>query len=337
MVFSKVSMSMIELKLNVHGITVKVLTDEIKFAQLIEQYYSTFLNENVGLNVNITVEFSHKIPLTDREITKNAKRYGEGVYLNTNTLFWKNEFGFRCSLKIIEKNQWMIQGYHFDILKTLDETEILKNMIRSMRWLIHFPIFEMLNRSLNINLMHASAVSSISNTFVFAGLNKVGKSSLARYFYEKLNYYYLSDNFLLHDQEQIYSFPEKARLTGDAMDFYGLSEAGTTDVYGKKQILVPTDRVLKNIELQKIYFVNNGETLSVRKLDVHEYNNMINAAHRYLKEFSEYEYLSFLDVYSDIIGERKECIISESCLYYELTFPLNWDIESVVERVTECL
>ena len=63
MVFSKVSMSMIELKLNVHGITVKVLTDEIKFAQLIEQYYSTFLNENVGLNVNITVEFSHKIPL----------------------------------------------------------------------------------------------------------------------------------------------------------------------------------------------------------------------------------------------------------------------------------
>lgn len=321
----------------VHGLNVQVRTDEARFVQLIEQYYSTFYFEQTLSDVNITIDFNRNLSWDEKEIVKKAKRYGEGIYLNTNTLFWKNEFGFRCKLKIIDRNHWIIQGFHYDILRTPNETEILKNMIRSMRWLMHFPIFEMLNRCFSVNLLHASAVSLNSKTFVFAGLNKVGKSSLARFFYERLNYYYLSDNFLLHDEKLIYSFPEKVRLSETAIEFYGLSQLEASDVYGKKQIMVPIDRVLEKVELQRIFYINNGEDLSVKPLTFQEYDKMITSAHRYLKEFSEYEYLSFLDLYSDVIGERKRCVRAENCLYYELTLPLNWEMKDVIERIQKCL
>ena len=63
-------------------------------------------------------------------------------------------------------------------------------------------------------------------------------------------------------------------------------------MYGKKQLSIPNERVLRNSNLQKIFFINNGRTINIESISHTNFKNMINSAHRYLKEFSEYEYLS---------------------------------------------
>lgn len=322
---------------NVHGLKVQLKTDDEKFSNLVSQYYSVFSSRPDFTNPNITVEYSMNIDLNWDEIHAKSKRFGEGIYLTNDSLFWKNEYGFCCSLQIIKKNRWILRGFHYDILKCNDETDVLKNMIRSMRWLIHFPLFEMLNRCMGINLMHASAISSGSSTFIFAGLNKVGKSSLARFFYENLNYFYLSDNFLLHDKDMAYAFPEKVRLTDAAVEYYGIDPLKASNVYGKKQIQIPDNRVLKKTELQRIYYVNNGLDLAVNRISFNEFDTKILCAHRYLKEFGEYEYLSFLDMFTDVVGVRCDNNINKECLFYELTLPLNWDLDSIVAELYKCL
>jgi len=320
----------------VHGLVLQIRTDEDQFADLVDQYYSVFRVGYVN-NINITVYFSHTIPWSEKTIAIENKRFGEGVYVGENELYWKNEFGFHCCLKIIDRKQWALQGFHDDLLYNYNSAEILKNMIRSMRWLVHFPVFEMLNRNKGIGVMHASAVSSEKETLVFAGLNKVGKSTLARYFYEKYGYQYLSDNFLLHDEKKVYAFPEKVRLSKEAIKYYGISDQKDSFVYGKKQLNVPNDRILQNSCLQKIFFINNGKTIKINSISHTEFKNMISSAHRYLKEFSEYEFLSFLDLYNKNIGNRQNCDIDSSCLFYELTLPLNWDLKKVVENIYKCL
>ena len=107
-------------------------------------------------------------------------------------------------------------------------------------------------------------------------------------------------------------------------------------MYGKKQLSIPNERVLRNSNLQKIFFINNGRTIN-ESISHTNFKNMINSAHRYLKEFSEYEYLSFMDLYSEHIGNRQNCDINASCLFYELTLPLNWDLKKVTQNISECL
>lgn len=321
---------------NVHGLVVQIRTDEDRFADLVDQYYSVFAVGSVN-NVNIAVYFSPISPWSEKKIAIENKRFGEGIYVGKNELYWKNEFGFHCRLHVVDRTHWTVQGFHDDLLNNCRPAEILKNMIRSMRWLVHFPIFEMLNRNKGIGVMHASAVSSEKETLVFAGLNKVGKSSLARYFYEKHGYQYISDNFLLHDEKILYAFPEKVRLSKEAIEYYGISDQEASYVYGKKQLNIPNDRVLLNSSLQKIFFVNNGRTINIDSISYIEFKNMISSAHRYLKEFSEYEFLSFLDLYNEHIGNRQNCDIDSSCLFYELTLPLNWDLKKVAENICECL
>ena len=45
----------------------------------------------------------------------------------------------------------------------------------------------------------------------------------------------------------------------------------------------------------------------------------------------------FLDLFSDIIGQRKRISIASHFDFFELTLPMNWQIESVVEEIQKCI
>ena len=56
-------------------------------------------------------------------------------------------------VQIINKNLWKIEGFHFDLLNT-KVIEKLKNFQRSMRWMVHFPLFMMLEQTKKMRLVH---------------------------------------------------------------------------------------------------------------------------------------------------------------------------------------
>ena len=327
---------MLIIHLNIHGLNVSLQTDDEKFYKLILEYYDPFVSQENDKSA-IEILFSRRTSRNARYDYRNSKRYGENLYLGKSGFSWSNKFGFRCSIQLNSADHWIVEGHHDDLLLNDNPDDILKNMIRSMRWLIHFPVFEMLNRTRGLGLIHASAVANSETSLIFSGLNKVGKSSLARFYFEHKNYQYISDNFLLHDESLIYAFPEKVRLSDDAMNYYGLIHDESPKVYEKRQLNVPLESIKSNAKIDKIFYVVNGKKLQIKNLGSPDYNKTIDAAHRYLKEFSEYEFFSFLDLFSDIIGQRKRISIASHFDFFELTLPMNWQIESVVEEIQKCI
>lgn len=324
-----------QLLLSVHGVGIKVQTDDYRFYDIVKDYYKIFIIDNLD-DINIAVLFSDSVNHSDVVSDTSNARFGEGLYVTDSGLAWENNFGFHCSLKIKSKRAWYISGYHDDLSRDLTDVEMTKNFIRSMRWLIHFPLFEMLNRQHNIGLIHASAVANKNTSLVFSGLNKVGKSSLARYFVEKLGYDYLSDNFLLHDHKSLFAFPEKARLSEDAIKYYNVQTV-EPQIYNKFQLSISENKVKKECDIKNVYFVNNGKDLYLKSISQNEYMAKIDAAHRYLKEFSEYEYLSFLDIFESKVGKRNEVELNASVNFFQLTIPLDWSLTEVVKAVEKCL
>lgn len=324
-----------QLLLHIHGLSVRVKTDNSLFYELVRDYYKLFISNSLN-SINIDVLFSKGLCHSDVLADPNKVRFGDGIYITKTGLAWKNSFGFHCSLQIQNSNSWLISGYHDDLSKCSNGEETTKNLIRSMRWLIHFPLFEMLNRQKNIGVIHASAVANENTSLVFSGLNKVGKSSLARYFVEKLNYDYLSDNFLLHNEKTLFAFPEKARLSKDAIAYYDL-EVNEPQIYDKYQVSIAENRVQKTCDLRNVYLINNGGSVCLKPISHEEYKTKIDAVHRYLKEFSEYEYLSFLDMFHPIIGKRNIATLNASANYFQLTIPLDWSLKDVVFEVNKCL
>ena len=110
---------------NVHGLIVQIRTDEDQFADLVDEYYSVFGVQNTD-NVNINVYF-YTIHLGAKSKLIENKRFGDGVYVGENELFWKNEFGFHCRLQVIDRTHWTLHGFHDDLLNNcIDPAEILK-------------------------------------------------------------------------------------------------------------------------------------------------------------------------------------------------------------------
>ena len=182
---------------------------------------------------NLTVKFDRKAGLYAREMKSLLPRLSSGLYQNQNAIFWENEFGFAVQVQLNNLKSWEINGYHFDLDSENSEEDRFKNYTRSMRWMIHFPIFSLLKKYHNMRLIHASTLSKDSEALVFAGLNKVGKSSLSRYIFENYNFQYMSDNFLLSDSDQVYGFPEKNRLSPESMSNLDIDFSGEREIYGK--------------------------------------------------------------------------------------------------------
>ena len=324
-----------QLLLYVHGVGIRIETDDYRFYDIVKDYYKIFLTDSLD-DINISVLFSDSIEHSDIFADKSIAQLGEGLYVTDSGLAWENSFGFHCDMEIKSEKTWHLSGYHDDLSLDLTDVDMTKNFIRSMRWLIHFPLFEMLNRQHNIGLIHASAVANNNTSLVFSGLNKVGKSSLARYFVEKLGYDYLSDNFLLHNSKNLFAFPEKARLSEDAIRYYNIQKI-EPQIYNKYQVNISENKVQKQCDIRNIYFVNNGKELTLKSIRHNEYKVKIDAAHRYLKEFSEYEYLSFLDIFESKVGKRKEVKLNASVNFFQLTIPLDWNLTDVVKAVEKCL
>ena len=253
---------MTNINLNVYGITAQIITDDQEFHAFVKSNYTLFASEIITAP-NVTVYFSSESGNYAKEKKFSMVRYGEGLHRDEKSLYWENEFGFAVFVNLNNPMHWMISGYHFDLVNDNSKEDRLKNYMRSMRWMIHFPIFSMLERFQGKRLVHASAVSKDGNAIILAGLNKVGKSSIARYLYEHHGYKYLSDNFLLTDGSMAYAFPEKGRLSPESLRNLNISGVSKQVIYGKHHVPIELEEIEVQAKPAFVFIVGNHQERDV--------------------------------------------------------------------------
>ena len=288
------------------------------------------------LEPNIEVNFSKRDGLQAKESKEKLARLSEGLYHGRNSIFWENEFGFVTYIYGPSNDRWIIHAYHFDLLENKGKEEKLKNFTRSMRWIVHFPIFSLLEFLQQKKLVHASVLSKNNKALVLAGLNKVGKSSLARYIYEKYDFKFMSDNFLLTDGKKVFGFPEMNRLSTDSLSNLNLNISNTNLIYEKHHIPFEKDRLELESEPKNVFILRNSDSIKIEPIDSILAVKILDGIHKYLQEFPEYTFYSIF--YSLNSWEKKNTdLFPEDTNFYFLSFPLDWSLEKTSKEVMKCI
>jgi hypothetical protein len=123
-----------------------------------------------------------------------------------------------------------------------------------MRLTVHYPLFWLLERSKGIGVLHASAVEKNGQTLIFTGLNGSGKSTLAAYFWQRLGYKLLSDNFLLYDSQILYGFPEVVRTPEKLINSEDIIYTLSTPVFKKYQAVLSPGLISMKAKPDAVFF-----------------------------------------------------------------------------------
>ena len=323
-----------KLCLNVHGVTATIVSDDQNFLEFVRSNYLCFVSELVA-PPNIKVWFSPERGEYARERKHCLTRLGEGLHRGEESLYWENEFGFSSFVEFIDPQHWSLSGYHFDLLTEWGSEERLKNYMRSMRWMIHFPVFLMLEQHQGKRLVHAAAVSKEGKGIVLAGLNKVGKSSIARYLYEHRGYNFLADNFLLTDGEWIYPFPEKCRLSAESLSHLSFPGSQEPVIYGKHHVPIELGRIDHQAKPEIVCIVGNSQQRGLERISQRQALSLLESLHRYVKEFPEYTFYSLIDSY-DFWDRTYRPLFSDEPVFLQLSQPMDWSIEETVGQLIGC-
>lgn len=325
-----------KLAVNVFGIAAELTSPDKRFLEFVGKNYFFFPEKNKTVP-NLKVQFSPKAGRVATKEKASLRFVGGGVYAGPKRLFWENEFGFRVLVKIRADNKWDILAYHNDLLKRINAEAIYKNYQRSMRWIMHFPIFVLLRMTQGKYLMHASAVEKKGKALVFLGLNKVGKSTLAAFLAKKRGYRFMTDNFLLHDSKALYGFPECLRLDQASLKATGINDFHRQRIYGKHHINFNKHELSLKAVPHSFFLITRGEKLKISRLDSRRIDSAVKGINDYLREFPEYSYLAFLPLTGIRWKSRAEnnstMFKKDNC--FDFVYPNDWKILNATEVIEQ--
>ena len=166
---------------------------------------------------------------------RDATKIGRNAYINDNFFYCTAGDYFI----VAEKSSTCI-NINVSLVKVLSIKSKLKRKIKEIirphdkfllvRHYIIFPLFSLLQKKKNINILHASAVNIDGKGIIFSGLSGVGKSTLSIASVIMDKGLFITDNYLLYDDSKIYPFPEWIRLNQES---YKLTSVDETGVVGK--------------------------------------------------------------------------------------------------------
>lgn len=327
-----------EITLDVFGVQAHVTTPAHDFAEFVCQNYRFFLD---GSNRTRDIVVTYSPDAGDRAVEEGHTLYraGKGIYVGRKKLYWENVFGFRVLLTLTDAGGFDILAFHHDLLRQQSLEERYQNFQRSMRWAIHFPIFVLLRERLGWVLVHASAVARGNEALVFCGLNKVGKSTLAMHLCQAGGYSFMTDNFLLAGPQWVYGFPEVVRMPPEAMERLGLQFTKPHTIYGKYHISLDSNSVCLKARPQTCFLVTNGEKLELVRLNPAHAWRTVEGMHAFLGEFPESSYLALLPFLGQgSFDDRPNLpMIFHDATWFHLSFPLDWNLESIMEVIEGCI
>ena len=328
-------MSMLNLSINVYGVSIEVRSPDNDFNEFVRRNYEPFLISSFVEAPCISVLFSPKAGHLAQQKGQKLSSLGAGIRVSGDSLYWENEFGFKIFVKKTI-NRIDILSYHFDLTRTKDREERYKNFQRSMRWAIHFPLFWLLKRKKNMNLAHASAVCRDDKALIFCGLNGVGKSTIALKLAKTHRFKFVTDNFLLTDSQMIYGFPERVRLSAESWKRLSLGGVKSSHdfVYNKYQLDLDNDNIQLISKPSHVFLMLSGRHLEFTPLNRPKALKIISGIHDYLQEFPEYSFyalMSFLDFEND--NFPKISLFPGSCQFSIFQNPMDWNLDKSASEV----
>jgi len=320
-----------------HGLNIQVSSPDKAFLKFIDHNYLVFKDSQKKL-IDIKLSFSLHDGERAERIGKKLPYIGADTHFDENLLYWENSFGFKVLMTFHKDQRISIEAYHFDLKNNLTLENSLKNYQRSMRWSLHFPLFFMLKVKKGLDLMHASAISKNGNSLIFAGLNGVGKSSIAQYMVDQQNYKVVTDNFLLIGQGKAYSFPERLRVSKESFEKLKLKkDLSKSDlVYGKHQFNLSPEEVELISTPQKLYIIKANAPLALSSIAPQRMIPILQGIHDLLQEFPAYSPMAMIPLFwKDCPTLQPKFEFPDTCHTSFLSHPMDWDYNSIVNLVSQ--
>jgi len=198
----------------------KILTD--KFVNFKPGATHSFTTQKIVFNFH---NFSSSEPLINYEI------YSPFLYLADNKLLLKHDYLLTSTSILYRFHQeklhsidfYFKSNFLFELANFLSQgilkTQLFQNLLQLY---LEQALLFILCRENKLNCLHAAAVEKKSQVFIFAGLNGVGKSTLAQQLVARFGYQHFADNYLLIDKKYAYFAPDTIRLNKKSLKFLKL-------------------------------------------------------------------------------------------------------------------
>ncbi|WP_123538101.1 hypothetical protein [Halosimplex salinum] len=325
-----------ELHLNVHGLDVRFRTTLSDFRAFIDENYALFGSYRTG-EVDVSVQFDPQSGADARDRAKSFRQVGDGIRYGDSAVYWENNFGFNI---LVERttDALRVRAFHRELAEDQSAEERYKNFQRSMRWVVHFPVFTLLQYRREWRLVHGAAVTDGDRTFAFCGLNKIGKSTLATYLCREEGYSLITDNYLLVGSERVYAFPEVVRLDPASADRFGLEGIWSHLVYGKEHVSPTAIGTASEAVPDAFFLLSRGGEVSSAEIEPQTAWQSMQNLHAMLGEFPQH---GFMSVWPVATGETRPVSSAETILFdtpwYSLSYDPNWEFRAVTEEVHGCI
>lgn len=291
---------------DVHGVRAAVDSNWPRFDELVRLNLGAFAaGPSSGPRLTIHVELVRREWLAslgyDRSPPSTGQTWGTDLSLDGAKVTYRKrhvsvEYAesavsrVRASYEVDRKSR--IRGFVRD-LPSWEECQLV------MRLAVYDPIFHLLERE-GFRLLHSAAVADERGSLLLMGLNGSGKSSLCHALLNRFQY--MSDNFLLWKQNEVYAFPETLRLPLAADP--SLPRLPYPTVYGKRLVPVPTAKTrMRSTPRALVFVVRNHET-AVEPLSKGATPRHIRMIADMTHEFPRYGFLGLLSDYHDSSAEE---------------------------------
>jgi hypothetical protein len=300
--------------LYIHGIKVQVISDDNSLSKFIKKSFPYFQSEvDTTFKLDVTLKLNEIINPDIKSI--NLTKIGNGVFLSSKKLLLCS--GLYIYEVFKEKNRLSLIVYTQDRESLYGKTKLfIKYKLLAtdyyyvVRHAIILPVLWILSRYFNIFTLHGSAVEINGSGYSFAGLAGIGKSILSIYYAMDEKNKFLSDNYLLYDENYIYPFPEWIRIVDKAEkmlpnmnDFLCGSEISR---YGKKYYQIPNDSISSKIKPKILLFPQLGNKTSLSQINDEIAMDRIILSKNHVREFPEHTFVGLLDYFFEFTNSKYE-------------------------------
>ncbi len=311
----------------VHGIGFVSRTDSRLFHRYVQASYAYFLSQDplpAGVwRIDSTLLFRSQIEVP--KLTTFIK-LGYGLYCRENELYY-DKGGLRVSVTLDPQEKRMQIRSSFRITpverlrKLVGYTYRAPRYLRVFRFLellrhhLHFPIFWLLEKDRGIYLMHGAAFQNSRDNIVWVGMNGAGKSTALFQEMSDPETKFLTDNYVLFDEEFVYAFPDTVRLSDQTLALLSQSDRGSDFLvstglrFGERTVFrVIGSRIVEKFKPTEIAFVVLSLEAFSREFSPERLNGWIGIVDDYVAEFQNYSFwetLHFLDGSCARLQEKK--------------------------------
>lgn len=259
------------------GLELRLKTNHSLFASLFDQKYS------IGNTLSTKKLVSH--PVTISFTTTAAQNFSHLAskdiqYLGDNA--WQTENSFRLLHQYLTTNTNIVatlvdgsdqldsltfefaDSLAFNLVSTLTGGVLKQQLLQLViKQYIEQALLGYLTTRANLQCLHAAVIEKNGQAVVLAGLNGVGKSSLALHLIQTQGYRLLADNYVLLQGTQALRTPDTVRLKTDSIEQLKLTASGLFG-FEKYRIADQYWSPLESAPIKSIWLVSRGSSWQLK-------------------------------------------------------------------------